>query len=92
MTDPMLLEEALKRIVKSGIGIDDEEFVRGMVAVAGPICSADHQVITAVACHAPVARKSLSQLMDYVPRLIEAGALLLPALIDTQAIPHAAPV
>lgn len=89
MTDPVLLEEALKRIAESGIGIDDEEFVHGMVAVAVPICAADGEIIAAVACHAPVARKSLSQLMEYVPRLREAGALLLPALIAAQAIPYA---
>lgn len=90
ITDPILLEQALKRIANSGIGVDDEEFVHGMVAIAVPICSVDGEVIAAVACHAPVARKSLSELMSYVPRLHEAGLLLLPALVDTQAMPYAA--
>ncbi|RJF95644.1 IclR family transcriptional regulator [Noviherbaspirillum saxi] len=80
ITDPALLEAELHRIAKRGIGIDDQEFVLGMVAIAVPICAADGRILAAVACHAPVARKSVDQLMDYIPKLEEAGLKLRPVL------------
>lgn len=45
ITDPVLLEREIVRIARLGIGIDDEEFVHGMVAVAVPICAADGRIV-----------------------------------------------
>lgn len=81
ITDPTLLEAELARLSKGRIGIDDEEFVLGMVAVAVPICAPDGRVVAAVACHAPAARKSVEQLLEYIPKLEEAGARLQPLLV-----------
>ncbi|MGV8866276.1 MAG: IclR family transcriptional regulator [Janthinobacterium svalbardensis] len=81
ITDPVLLEREIVRIARLGIGIDDEEFVHGMVAVAVPICAADGRIVAAVACHAPVARKSVEQLLQHVPQLKEAAVKLRPLLL-----------
>lgn len=83
LTGQLQLETALARIAKSGIGIDDEEFVLGMVAIAVPICAADGSVVAAIACHAPVARKSVAQLLQFVPHLNDAAATLLPVLVES---------
>lgn len=76
ITDVDLLETELERIRVRGVGIDSEEFVRGMVAVAVPIMSAQGDCLAALACHAPTARKSLGDLLEYVPRLQAAAAQL----------------
>ncbi|GAC1333869.1 MAG: IclR family transcriptional regulator [Collimonas sp.] len=80
ITEPSQLETELKRITRLGIGIDNEEFVLGMVAIAVPICVPNGRVIAAIACHAPVARKSVEQLLEYIPKLKEAGQKLQPLL------------
>ena len=82
ITDPALLEAELGRIAKRGIGIDNQEFVLGMVAVAVPICALDGRVMAAIACHAPVARKSVEQLLEYIPKLEEAALKLRPLLAE----------
>ncbi|MCW2269586.1 Transcriptional regulator KdgR [compost metagenome] len=76
ITDCDLLESELERIRARGVGIDSEEFVRGMVAVAVPIRGADGQCLAALACHAPTARKSLNELIEYIPQLQAAAAQL----------------
>lgn len=63
------LEAELDRIAKRGIGIDNEELVRGMVAVAVPVFDASNKVVAGVACHAPTARQSLDDLMSSIPHL-----------------------
>ncbi|WP_439861954.1 IclR family transcriptional regulator [Pseudomonas sp. MBLB4136] len=79
ITEIDLLESELDRVQARGVGIDSEEFVRGMVAVAVPIRSAEGHCVAALACHAPTARKSLNELIDYVPQLQEAAAQLAEA-------------
>jgi DNA-binding IclR family transcriptional regulator len=54
--------------------------VRGMVAIAVPICTPDGRVVAAVACHAPTARQSLEQLMGNVAKLKAAASRLQPLL------------
>ena len=76
IVDPCLLEKELLRIGKTGIGIDDQEFVLGMVAIAIPIRAFDGSVMAAIACHAPSARKSVDELIEYVPKLHDAGSAL----------------
>ena len=69
LTDPGQLEEELERLAARGIGIDNEEFVRGMSAVAVPVRDAQDRVVAAVACHAPTARLMLDDLLRAVPVL-----------------------
>ena len=65
ITSQEALVAALQQIRTREIGVDDEEFIRGMVAVAVPVKNTSGDVIAAVACHAPTAQKSLNQLLAY---------------------------
>jgi len=81
ITDPVQLEAELKLIKRDGIGIDDEEFVPGMVALAVPVFNAKNEICFTVAMHAPAIRKSLALLRQYLPSLKRAAASM-SALYD----------
>ncbi len=69
LVDRDALEVELDRLAALGIGIDNEEFVRGMIAVAVPVFDKERKVVAAVACHVPTARLSLDELLTWVPQL-----------------------
>ena len=73
ITDANILEEELQGIKKSGIGTDNEEFVDGMVACAVPVYDAKGRLFACLFTHAPVIRKSLHELLHYVPILAKAA-------------------
>lgn len=73
ITDANILEEELQGIKKSGIGTDNEEFVDGMVACAVPVYDAKGRLFACLFTHAPVIRKSLHELLHYVPTLAKAA-------------------
>jgi len=83
IVDPKELEAELARIAKRGVGIDNEEFVRGMVAVAVPVRGDDNKLVAAVACHAPTARRSLDELLDGVPEMKRAAEEIRQILLST---------
>lgn len=76
ITDMGLLQAELERIGSRGVGIDSEEFVAGMVAVAVPIRDVHGHCVAALACHAPTARKSLNDLIDGIESMRDAAAQL----------------
>ncbi len=76
LTDPQALEEALVDIHKNKLGVDNEEFIDGMVACAVPIKDQGGKLFACLFCHAPVIRKSLSDLKALAPELRQAAALL----------------
>ncbi len=76
VTDPDRLIAELARIRAEGIGIDNEEFVAGMVAVAVPVFDRNQRTIAALAVHAPVVRLSLNWARCHVPALRKAAAAL----------------
>jgi DNA-binding IclR family transcriptional regulator len=83
LTDPALLEAELDRLAARGVGIDNEEFVLGMVAVGVPITdAATGRVLACLAAHAPTARANLNDLLQAVPQLRETAEKL-ATLIDT---------
>jgi len=73
ITDANILEEELQGIKKIGIGTDNEEFVDGMVACAVPVYDAKGRLFACLFTHAPVIRKSLHELLHYVPTLTKAA-------------------
>ena len=75
-----LLNE-LRLVAKQGYAIDNEEFVDGMVACAVPIKSNQGKLLACLFTHAPVIRKDLNQLLEYLPALREAAGEL-SQLID----------
>lgn len=76
ITDVEMLEAELDRIAYKQIGVDNEEFLAGIVCVAAPVISADGDCLAAIAVHAPVARTPLSRALEFVPRLQQAAGEL----------------
>ena len=70
----------IERTRKRGIGVDNEEFINGMVAIAIPVRDAQGQCVAAVACHTPTARLSLTDLLAHAPA-IERTAQQIAALL-----------
>lgn len=76
ITDKAELKRALAEIRREGVGIDDEEFLEGMVAVAVPVTDARGRLSATLAVHGPGVRMSLADARSYVPRLRRAAAEL----------------
>lgn len=74
IADPEQLTAHLKTVRDNGFGVDNEEFMNGMVAVAVPVKDNNQKVCYTVAVHAPAARKSLHELQQYLPLLRKAAA------------------
>ncbi len=73
ITDTKLLNAELKRIKANGYGIDNEELMDGMVAVSVPIFNADNEICFTLAVHAPTVRKSLDELIEFIPLMHESA-------------------
>jgi len=81
LTGPQLLAAELDRLAVRDIGIDNEEFVRGMVAIAVPVRDpGSKRVLAALAVHAPTARTTLNELLEAVGRMRETANRLAPLL------------
>jgi DNA-binding IclR family transcriptional regulator len=74
--DPAKLVEALDRIRRTRVGIDNGEFIDGVVCVSVPVITQSGQVVGAIAVSAPQARVNLDQAMTFVPIMHEAAARL----------------
>ena len=76
ITDPDLLLENLKQVKEDGIGVDNEENLAGMVAIAVPVMNSKKEICFTIAVHAPKIRKSLEELRQYIPSLKRAAAAM----------------
>jgi len=77
LTTRAALDAEFKRIRKDDYSVDAEEFVEGLVCVAVPVRGPDGQgARCAVALQAPVARMSLAQAIEKLPRLQQAAQAL----------------
>ncbi|VUD64756.1 Pca regulon regulatory protein [Thalassocella blandensis] len=76
LTDSESLTRALQDIQQQGVGIDNEEFVDGMVACSVPILHRDGRMLASLFTHCPVIRKSLQDLTRFVPDLRRAAKAL----------------
>jgi len=76
ITDPDELNAALAQVRKDKVGIDDEEFIEGMVAVAVPVNDDRGRMVAALAFHAPVMRMDIEQAKTHIPTLERAAAAL----------------
>jgi DNA-binding IclR family transcriptional regulator len=79
------LETELDRLARKDMGIDNEEFVRGMIAIAVPVRDRAGKLVAAIACHAPTARLSLDALMDHAPHLRAAAESMAEVLVPGEA-------
>ena len=83
ITDSEQLSAELKRIEKEGIGVDNEEFMAGMAAVAVPVFTPANTICFTVAAHAPAVRKPLAALRQYIPALRQAAAAMAATYCDS---------
>ena len=67
------LELDLAHIGQRRIGVDREEFILGMVAVAVPVVDVRGRMIAAISSHGPTARVSLPFLLQQIPKMREAA-------------------
>jgi DNA-binding IclR family transcriptional regulator len=73
ITDIDLLESELDRIRDTRIGLDNEEYLNGLVCIAVPIIDAGGKMVAALAVQAPTARLTIVRAMDYLPNLRRAA-------------------
>jgi IclR family transcriptional regulator, acetate operon repressor len=76
VTDPDRFVAALRRVREESVGVDDEEFVAGMVGIAVPVLDREGQPRAALAVHAPKARFSVEHARQQLPVLRKAAAAL----------------
>ncbi len=76
ITDPVALRAAVNKIAQDELGVDDEELLQGMVAVAAPVRAPDGRMLGSLAVQAPVARFSLSDLKQFEGVLRDAAIKL----------------
>lgn len=82
LTGTAELEAALQSIRDDELGIDNEEFVDGLVACAVPIRAGDGRLFACLFSHAPLIGKSLEELLAYTPLLREAARELGQLITD----------
>lgn len=81
IVDQNALATALDAIRKTRIGVDREEFIHGMVAVAVPVLDSSGLMVAALACHGPTARVSMRTLESAIP-MMRTVAKKLGTLLD----------
>ncbi|WP_415403961.1 IclR family transcriptional regulator [Tateyamaria sp. SN3-11] len=69
LTDIDTIKQELEAIRQRGYSTDDEEFMAGMTALAVPIWDGQGKLLATLSAHAPMQRRTLTQLMDYLPAL-----------------------
>ncbi len=74
------MESELLKIQANELGIDNEEFVDGMVACAVPIKDEDGKLFACLFTHAPVIRKRLGELLAFESVLRQAAIELVDLL------------
>jgi len=84
LTDIDSLEQALRAIRKTDIGIDNEEFIDGMVACSVPIRDNEGKLFACLFTHAPLIRKSLDELLTFEPLLRRAAGELADMVASRQ--------
>ncbi len=87
ITDAQRLVRALDKIRDTGIGIDEQEFIEGVVCIAMPVRSDDDTIVGAIAISAPHARLDLDQLLKFAPALRDA-TVRMAATFSTDAAAH----
>jgi len=76
IVSPETLEAELKKVKADGIAYDNEELLRGMVAIAVPVFNNENKICFTVAIHAPTTRQSIDSLSQFIPALRRASMAL----------------
>ena len=68
ITDPIELNRELDRVQKLGYGVDNQEYIVGMIGIAVPAkTSMIEETVAALVCHATAARTSIVELEKHLP-------------------------
>jgi DNA-binding IclR family transcriptional regulator len=81
LTKRSSLEADLERIRRTGIAVNDQEFMVGLVGVAVPVTGPDGALLAALALHAPVPRMTAEEAQSHVPALQRAAAEIATAIL-----------
>jgi IclR family acetate operon transcriptional repressor len=76
ITDHAKLNIELEKIRKTKIGIDNEEFIEGMTAVAVPVFDSKKVICATVAVHGPTVRLPLARAVKLAPALMKAASAI----------------
>ncbi len=76
ITDADSLMAAIEITRRERVGIDNQEFVDGMVALAVPVTDARGRMVAALAFHAPTVRMDLEKARTFLPILEKAARAL----------------
>ena len=79
ITNMSELKNELEKIADEGVGIDNGEYLDGMVAIAAPVINKENSMNFALAIHAPSSRKTIDELRQYLPVLRKAAAKMAEA-------------
>ena len=71
LTNPMHLRKALAEIRQTQVGIDDQEFMDGVVCISVPVTLPDRKCLGGIAISAPEARMTLETALTYIPKMRE---------------------
>lgn len=74
-----ILESELDRMAHSKVGLDNEEYIVGLICVSVPVMDQGGRMIACLAVQAPVARLPIGSAMEHLPAIQEAAA----AIADT---------
>jgi IclR family acetate operon transcriptional repressor len=82
-TERNVFEQHLATVAAQGYAINEGEFFPDLAAVGVPVCDADNRLVATLGMQAPLARLSLADAQDQVPRLQRAAAQLM-AVFEAQ--------
>ncbi|MCB2100187.1 MAG: IclR family transcriptional regulator [Rhodobacterales bacterium] len=71
LTNPMHLRKALSEVRQTKVGVDNQEFMDGVVCIAVPVTLPGERVLGGIAISAPEARMTLETALTYVPKMRE---------------------
>ena len=73
ITDGDALMDELKSVRSNKVGVDDQEYVEGLVAVAVPINDTMGRICATLAIHGPAPRLSIDKATEFLPDMREAA-------------------
>jgi DNA-binding IclR family transcriptional regulator len=79
ITRAELLEAEVMRIRKTSVGIDNEEFLAGLICVAVPVLDPRGRHVASIALQAPRARLTAARALEHVPTMRHAASAMATA-------------
>ncbi len=73
ITDVEVLRSELAETRRRRLGVNNQENLQGMIAVAVPVMLNRNRACAAIAVQAPLARMSMDRLYEFVPELRQAA-------------------